>query len=339
MTLWWLLPLAAATSALLTGGLRRYALARNLLDVPNSRSAHTRPTPRGGGVAIVVTFLAGVGVLASLKAVEPRAAAALGGAGVIVALVGFLDDHHSIAARWRLLAHFAAAAWALTWLGGLPPLDLLGVTVSLGWAGHVLAAVYLAWLLNLYNFMDGIDGIAGLEAVTVGLGGALLYAPAAPGDPEWLLPALLAMAALGFLGWNWPPARIFMGDAGSGFLGMTLGVMSIIAAWRQPELLWSWIVLLGIFVVDATMTLLRRLQRGEKLYEAHSYHAYQRVARRLGAHRPVALTVGAINLFWLLPIAMAVRPGGLTGLAGVLIAYTPLVWLGIRYDAGANLDS
>lgn len=138
----------------------------------------------------------------------------------------------------------------------------------------------------------------------------------------------------GFLAWNFPPARIFMGDAGSGFLGLMLGALSFQAAWVAPSLLWSWVILLGVFVVDATLTLLRRLARGERVYQAHRSHAYQHAARRLGRHRPVTLAVGAINLLWLLPIALWVGIGGGCGGLGVMVAYTPLVILGWRWGAG-----
>lgn len=335
MNVWWLLPLAAVGSALLTGLLRRYALARSVLDVPNDRSSHTLPTPRGGGVAIVVAFLAGLVVLATSGAIDFATAVALGGGGFVVAMVGFLDDHRHIATRWRLLVHVVAAIWVLTWLRGFPPLGVLGVPVPLGWAGHVLAVVYLVWGLNLYNFMDGIDGVAGLEAVTVGVGAAAILFWHAPSSHDWALPALLASAALGFLVWNWPPAQIFMGDAGSGFLGLMLGAMSIWAAWLGSELWWSWVILLAVFVVDATVTLLRRVQRRERLHEAHCSHAYQVAARRFGAHRPVTLAVGAINVFWLLPVAFAVATGWLDGVVGVLVGYAPVVWLTTRFGDGA----
>jgi len=327
---------ATLISAALTGALRRYALSHGVIDIPNVRSSHTIPIPRGGGLAIVVTFLAGVGLFSVSGVTRPFTAAALGGAGFIVALVGFLDDHRSIGVRWRLLAHFGAAAWALAWLGGLPPLGFWTgqIPVDLGWPGHILAAFYLVWMLNLYNFMDGIDGIAGVEAVTVGLGAAALYLSQPPNSYEWALPALLAFATIGFLIWNWPPAKVFMGDAGSGFLGVTLGVMSIQAAWLGPEWLACWLILLAVFVVDSTVTLLRRLCRGERVYEAHSSHAYQSAARKLGAHRPVTLAVGAINLLWLLPLAFLVRFGWLNGASGVLVAYFPLFFLAIHFDAG-----
>lgn len=330
---WWFLPAVAGVSFFLTWVLRRYALARSLMDIPNARSSHSVPTPRGGGVAIVLGFLLMLPVVAGMDLLPWPLTWALLGAGAGIAVLGFLDDHGHIAARWRLLGHFVGAAWALFWLGGLPPLALFGFTLDLGWVGHGLAAVYLVWLLNLYNFMDGIDGIASVEAICVCLGGALLYALL--GQPGLALaPLLLAVAVAGFLCWNFPPARIFMGDAGSGFLGIALGVLSLQAAWVAPQLLWSWLILLGVFIVDATFTLLRRLLRGDKVYEAHRSHAYQYASRQFGKHLPVTLTVGALNLFWLLPIALWTGLGGLDGLLAVVIAYVPLVCLAVKYRAG-----
>ncbi|MBV2133630.1 glycosyltransferase family 4 protein [Pseudomonas sp. MAP12] len=337
MTAWVLLPVVAGLSLLLTGGLRHYALARSLMDIPNARSSHSVPTPRGGGVAIVLSFLLALPLLAAAGLADWSLVWALLGAGAGIAVIGFLDDHRHIAARWRLLGHFGGAVWALFWLGGLPSLQLFGHLLDLGWLGHVLAAVYLVWVLNLYNFMDGIDGIASIEAVCVCLGGALLLVLPGlegTGHATWVL-LLLAGAVCGFLFWNFPPAQIFMGDAGSGFLGITLGILSLQAAWTAPQLLWSWVILLGVFIVDATYTLLHRMLRGEKVYEAHRSHAYQHAARQLGGHLPVTLVVAAINLCWLLPMALWVSWGGVDGMLGVLIAYVPLVGVAIKFQAGA----
>lgn len=319
----------------LTALLRRYALARSLMDVPNARSSHSLPTPRGGGVAIVVAFLLGlcVAFLAGLG-VSAELFYALLGAGLGIALLGFLDDHGHIAARWRLLGHFLAAGWALYWLGGLPPLAVFGGLLQLSWIGHVLAAFYLVWLLNLYNFMDGIDGIASVEAICVCLGGAILYALLETSLLTDLPLLMLAASVLGFLIWNFPPARIFMGDAGSGFLGIVLGILSLHAGWVEPVLLWAWLILLGVFIVDATVTLLRRLVRGERVYEAHRSHAYQYASRRVGRHLPVTASVAILNLAWLLPLAISVALGWLDGLAGVVIAYVPLLVLAWVLGAG-----
>ena len=318
---------------ILTWVLRRYALASSLMDIPNERSSHSVPTPRGGGVAIVLSFLAVLPLLGVLQWLPWSFVIGIVGAGAGVAVLGFLDDHGHIAARWRLLGHFSSAAWALYWLGGLPPLLVFGYIFNLGLIGHVLAAVYIVWLLNLYNFMDGIDGIASVEAICVCLGGAVLYLLLGA-DNLAQVPILLAAAVAGFLCWNFPPARIFMGDAGSGFLGLILAVLSLQAAWFTAELLWSWVILLGVFVVDATFTLLRRLLRGDKVYEAHRSHAYQYASRQYAAHRPVTLAVMLINLVWLLPMAVLVGLGYVDGLLGVVIAYLPLLLLAVKYKAG-----
>jgi len=331
--MYWLLPLVFVASYSMTWGVRRYALHRNLVDVPNLRSSHTVPTPRAGGVAIVLSLLLALPVTAWLGLVPLDVAWSIGGAGLGVAVIGFLDDHGHIPARWRLCGHFLAAAWALFWTGGLPSLDWFGVTVQLGWIGHVLAAVWLVWHLNLYNFMDGIDGLASIEALSVCLGAALIYVLLGF-SAHSLVPVLLAAAVGGFLVWNFPPASIFMGDAGSGFLGVVIGALAIQAAWLSPKFLWCWCILLGVFIVDATWTLIRRLLRGVKVYEAHRSHAYQIASRRLGAHLPVTLLVLVVNLLWLLPIALAVAFDWIDGLGGLVLAYAPLIWVVVWLNAG-----
>lgn len=326
-------PAVAALALLLTGYLRRYALARSIIDIPNARSSHSVPTPRGGGVAIVLGFLIVLPILYINGGISSDILLALLGSGGGVAVLGFLDDHGHIAARWRLLGHFSAAAWALFWLGGLPVISFFGVDLDLGWAGYFIAAFYLVWMLNLYNFMDGIDGIASIQAISVCLGACLVYWLSGRQDLIWL-PLVLSMAVLGFLYWNFPPARIFMGDAGSGFLGIVLGVLSLQAAWASTDFLWVWLILLGVFIIDATFTLLRRLLRGDKVYEAHRSHAYQFASRHLGSHLQVTLVVLAINLMWLLPIALCVALLGLNGVLGLLIAYLPLIYLALKFRAG-----
>ncbi|MGZ8194748.1 MAG: MraY family glycosyltransferase [Methylosarcina sp.] len=331
--LFWMLLPVLIFAAILTGVFRRYALAANLLDTPNQRSSHTLPTPRGGGLSIVIVFLLSLPLLNRMGLLSTHELWALCGAGSGVALIGFLDDHRHIPARWRLLAHFISAGWGLAWLGGVPTLDFLGYSLDLGWLGHFLGLFYLVWLLNLYNFMDGIDGLAGIEAVTVCLGSILLYL-VTQANSLVMGPSILLMAVTGFLIWNFPPAKIFMGDVGSGFLGIVLGLFSLRDAAVSPQFFWSWIILLGLFIVDATWTLFRRFFRGEEVHEAHRCHAYQNASRHFGAHKPVTLVAGMINVFWLTPVALAVGMGKLDGVLGVVLAYFPLVLLAIRFKAG-----
>jgi glycosyltransferase WbpL len=319
-----------------TAGVRRYALRRGVLDHPNERSSHEIPTPRGGGVAIAAAFLAGLPVLWREGALPDDLFGALFGAGVWIAVVGLVDDLFDVPALWRLVAHAAGAVWVLLWLGPLPPLGVEHVVIVPGWLAIAIMAVYIVWMLNLYNFMDGIDGIASIEAITVCVAGASLYWLSFPDSTLWSLPLLLLSAVAGFLVWNFPMARVFMGDAGSGFLGMTLAVFAVHSVSLGQRFFWAWTIMLGVFVVDATTTLVRRLLRREPIARAHRSHAYQYAARRFGQHRGVSLIVGAANLFWLFPLAMAVVFGWLGGLTGLLVAYAPLVLGAFLLKAGAR---
>jgi len=201
--------------------------------------------------------------------------------------------------------------------------------------GTALAAVYLVWMLNLYNFMDGIDGLASAEAICVCMGSCLVYGLTGHIELMWVA-FILSAAVGGFLCWNFPPARIFMGDAGSGFLGLVLGVMRLAANWIAAELLWSWLILLGVFVVDATWTLIRRMLNGDKVYEAHRSHAYQYASRHYGSHKKVVVAVVCINILWLLPVAIAVGKGSIPGVLGTVIAYLPLILIAYVFRAGAH---
>ncbi len=286
---------------------RRYALARALIDVPNERSSHSVPTPKGGGIAIAIVVLTGLVLLAVLGPVGAGPAIALGGGGALVAGVGWVDDHYGLSAGVRLAVHVTAAAWAVTWLRGMPDLALGAATLHLGLAGALLAVLGVVWATNLYNFMDGIDGLAAAEAVVVGGMGWLLLASRATSLA--LVALLVAAAAAGFLVWNWPPARLFMGDVGSGFLGFMFGGLAVATenARALPALLW--LVLLGPFFIDATVTLLRRMVRGDRWHAAHRTHAYQRGVQSGWSHRRVTSVVAALSGALGLAVAIAIgRP-------------------------------
>lgn len=322
----------------LTTWYRKRAIAWMHLDVPNARSSHTVATPRGGGVAIAVSVLVGFLTLRTSGYLSPRVALGLCAGGSIVAIVGYLDDRRNVLPRWRLLGHFAAAALLVISFNGAPPLVGFHRVLAIGKFGDVLAALYLVWMLNLTNFMDGIDGIAGLEAITICVPMALLGQIAVPAGALWGPPIVLASGTLGFLLWNWPPAKIFMGDVGSGFLGFVLGALALDAGRRDGRLLWAWVIMSGVFVVDATVTLFRRVVGGKKFYEAHRSHAYQHEARRLGRHKPVTIAVGLINLVWLLPIAASVALGWVDGPLGLAVAYVPMILAALRLGAGTQWE-
>jgi Fuc2NAc and GlcNAc transferase len=273
-------------------------------------------------------------LLASRTILDLRLGFAMLLGGTAVALVGFLDDRGSLTARTRLVVHLAAAICALICLGGLPPIRIGGQVVALGWTGHVLAVLGIAWTTNLFNFMDGIDGIAACEAVFVAFAGSLLGLVGGGSPGVATLGIVLAAACGGFLFWNWPPARVFLGDVGSGYLGYVIAVLALAAAGTNQIALWVWLTLGGVFFVDATVTLVRRLVRGERVHQAHRTHAYQWLARRWGSHRSVTIAVLMVNALWLLPCAVfaALHPGFAAQTSAIALA--PLVALAIAIGSG-----
>lgn len=309
---------------------------RRLLDLPNARSSHQVPTPRGGGLGIVAAFSLAVAGLYLQGRIPLSFALALAGA-LPVAAIGFLDDHGHVPARWRLLVQIAAAGWSLYWLGGIDSLAFSAIDIHLGGFGTLLGGLFIVWLLNLFNFMDGIDGIAGVEVIFVAASAALLgvLVPGGAGAPgSAAVLGALAAAAAGFLVWNWPPARIFMGDVGSGFVGFLIGVLALWTLTGRGLSLVVWLILAGVFFVDATITLLRRMASGQRWYEAHRSHAYQHAAARWASHCRVTLGVLALDLLWLLPLAAAAAAWPRAEWAFLALAYGPLVALALRLDAG-----
>jgi len=319
-------------SFVLTEVIRRYTLNKNLIDIPNDRSSHTIPTPRGGGLSIVVLFLFSITFIDTLSS---DILFALLGSGLIIAIIGFWDDHNHIPAKWRLLAHFIASFWVLYWLGSFTEFHIFNYNINLGFIGLVLVAFLLVWLLNLFNFMDGIDGIAATEAIFVLCAGAFfswLY------DLEnlMLIALMLSASTLGFLFLNWPPAKIFMGDVGSSFLGLMIGIIAYVNI-SQGMPVWIWLILLATFLIDSGVTLLRRILNGEKWYEAHCSHAYQHAARKWG-HKRVTISVIIINLFWLLPLSVFSHLNPEVGLWVTLLAFTPLIVVAFKLKAGITFN-
>ena len=312
--------LAAASaflaSVVLTYAVRHLALARGAVDLPNARSSHATPTPRGGGVAIVLVTSAWIAILWRRGLLQGDLASAAGVGGVIVAVVGLIDDHRSLPSGVRLIAHFVAAVWAVAWLGGLPALRVGANLVDLGWMGDAIAVLGIVWVLNLFNFMDGIDGIAASEAMFVVLAGAALTGNAAGSGGFSAVAVLLGASCAGFLLWNWPPAKIFLGDVGSGYLGYMIAALCLAATRTNSAAVWVWLILGAAFFADATTTLARRLTRGESPAAAHRSHAYQWLSRRYQSHFKVTGALWVLNLLVFLPIALlAARRPEVAGVA------------------------
>jgi Fuc2NAc and GlcNAc transferase len=307
---------AFVLSAGLTEVTRRRALAAGRHDVPNERSSHQVPTPRGGGVGLAVAILTAAPLL--LGATPLAMALALGGG--ITAGVGFVDDRFSLSARARLVwqaiaGGCLAAAWGVAPLALAPGLALPAVLAPL------FVVLFAVWMTNLYNFMDGIDGIAGAQAVTAG---ATLGALAWSHEHSELATfgAVIAAAAAGFLTRNWPPARIFMGDVGSAFLGFVFAAMALVGTSTGAFGFPAVAIVMAPFVVDATYTLVRRALRRQRVWEAHRSHAYQRLARSLRAHRPVSLGFLALGAIALAPLAWLAESLGAAG----ALSLVAVVW-------------
>lgn len=314
--------------------MRVYALKKNIIDNPNERSSHSIPTPRGGGVAVVVSYILGVMLLIYLDYLSQQIGLTLIVSGFIIALLGFFDDHGHINSMFRLAIHFMVAIGVVVSLGGFSEVKIFN-NFLLGFSANIIAVLFLVWLLNLYNFMDGINGIASVEAITTLMSMAVIYFIfniQLNIEILWLLSA----CAFGFLLWNFPKAKIFMGDVCSGFLGLTLGILALIALKENLALFCAWIICLGVFIVDATFTLVRRVSSGYKMYDAHRSHSYQILSRKWNSHTPVTLLVAGINILWLLPVAYWTVTLSNYPEVGVLIAYLPLIMIVIYSKAGVS---
>jgi Fuc2NAc and GlcNAc transferase len=332
-----LLILFVSTFALAVPGtwcVRGVAVRRGLMDHPSKRSSHTIPTPRGGGLAIVVAHFIALIALRILGYITIRELAALIASGGAVAWVGFLDDRRSVPATVRFMVHLGAAIIVVAMIGGVPISGITGGDAGASWIGQLVAIVGITWVINLFNFMDGIDGIAGAEAVFFSLAAAAMIFVSSKNVGLVGSFGALGMASLGFLVWNWPPARIFLGDVGSGFLGFMLAALALLVSQRNIVTVQTWPILGGVFLVDASVTLIRRIVRGDKWYEAHRTHAYQRLARAWGGHSAVTLFVCAVNICWLLPWAWFASAHPPVATLCMAIALLPLVVGAIWAGAG-----
>ncbi len=314
--------LGGIAGGIITGLVYRYALTHAVLDIPNDRSSHQTPTPRGGGMSIALVGIAAFVASWALGLLSLATMIGLTGGGAAVAVTGWLDDHSPLRAATRALVQVLASAWLLLWAVDLP-------VTPMGVGTGLFLVVVLVWCVNLFNFMDGIDGIAGGQgAVAAAAGALLLYQAGAAGLA--LGAAALAGACLGFLAWNWAPARIFMGDVGSNVLGFWFGALAVLSQQTGGPPLWLWMVLGGCFVADATITLVRRVVRGERWYDAHRTHAYQRAVQSGFSHRQVS---GATILLTLIfaSLTIAVQCGVVTPLIGggvpVLLLAATYLWI------------
>ena len=274
-------------SFIFTYFIKNYAIKKSLLAEVTERSSHKSPIPHGGGIAIVITWLLGITYLFVNNEIESNLYIALM-IGIIISIVSYVDDLFDLTPKLRLLFQSCVAIGGLVSLGGFNSLNVGLFSIDNQFITNSFAFFMIIWFINIYNFLDGIDGYAGTEVIFLSIAGLILF-----GGNHFLV---LAVAAFGFLIWNWHQAKIFMGDVGSTLLGYTVAVFTIYYGNIKSENFWIWIILFGIFWFDATLTLYRRKKNGEKISQAHRKHAYQRLTQIGWSHSKVVIYSIYINL-------------------------------------------
>lgn len=278
---------------------RRIAQHLQILDHPNHRSSHVKPTPHGGGVPLLLAFATGMAVAALQYGLWPGSYLWLLGVALMLMLLGVLDDMVNLSVTTRMTAYAVASGATVVFL-------MAGLFAGPGlWLALAALSLVLLWVMNLYNFMDGIDGIAAVQCLlAAGCIGLLVLVHG--GDQRYVLFCLLlVLAQTGFLFFNWPPARLFMGDAGSVPTGFLLGGLATLGWVENIVPPGCWLILGAPFIVDASWTLIQRWRAGEPLTQGHRQHAYQRLARHWDSHLLVDLLLLAVNALWLFPLAWA----------------------------------
>jgi Fuc2NAc and GlcNAc transferase len=259
-----------------------------MFDIPNERSLHDIPTPKGGGIAITLTWYAGITILFFTGIIERSLYLALL-SGIMLAFVSLIDDIKGLKPVFRLIVHFLTAILAFYFLKGLRPLVIPGFNINYNFIIYPFAIIGMVWFINLFNFMDGVDGFASVEVITIS---CVLFVM------SWnIITILLIICVTGFLCWNWPKAKIFMGDVGSTQLGFILVVLGIYFHNTLEFSILNWMMLTSPFWFDATLTLIRRMRNKEKLSEAHRKHVYQRIVQAGFSHEKVNFFLILINLF------------------------------------------
>lgn len=274
-------------SFLLTYFIKNYMIKKSLVAVVNERSSHTVPTPHGGGIALAITWFIGLFYLYFIGEISSNLFYALL-FGAVISIVSFFDDIYELSPKIRLIAQAIVAIGGLYFLGGFETLTFGIFNLQNPIFTNIFAFFMIIWFINLYNFLDGINGYAGSQAVFLSLSGFVLFS-----GNHFLV---LAVAVLGFLYWNWNKAKIFMGDVGSTLLGYNIAIFTIYYANQEATNFWIWIILFGVYWFDATLTLVRRKLNKEKLSQAHKKHAYQRLTQSGWSHYKVTNYSIGLNL-------------------------------------------
>lgn len=317
--------------------IRRYAEKRQLLDHPNERSSHSLPTPRGGGLAIV-PIVTGTGLWFVRAGLSQYLVYII--CGIVIAFLGWRDDTHSLSPRVRFAVQGLVAAASIWGLGYFESVTIpLFGKLQLGAVGVVITFLWIIGLTNAYNFMDGIDGMAGGVAFAAGLGWALLASniPYLANSFVFWIALAIAASSLGFLGHNWRPAKIFMGDVASTFLGYSFAVMPLMAANEEGDALMLGTLLLWTFIMDAGVTFIRRALQRENVFAAHRTHLYQRLV--IGGYSHAKISALYIVLTFI-ALFLASAWGDGSRLASALILFgLPLTYYVLNRHANTLLTT
>ena len=277
----------------LTQWVRDYSIRVSWLDVPDARSSHSTATPTGGGIAVVAIIL--VGIMYLIKIDTTGTWSVIGFSIVCLATLGWVDDRQNLGVGVRLAVQLLVALIAIYAVSPIQAIDIGGRLIFPGVLGYVVVGIWIVWMTNLYNFMDGIDGLAAIQGI-VGAGTLCVWFTALGAYDFALCTAVVLGALLGFLKHNWSPASIFLGDVGSLALGGLFGIIGVVGVVKYQIPVTAYITLFGVFIGDATLTLARRLARGENVLRAHRTHFYQRAVQSSWSHGQVTVAVLAANL-------------------------------------------
>jgi len=307
---------------------RRFAIKHNILANLNFRTLHQKPTPRGGGVIFSMIFALSVILFGSLNIIEKNLINVFGYGAILALLLGYIDDLISISSLKKLLLQFFLVLWILYFFS----IDITYQNQgALSWTSWFIVAIFLVWLINAYNFIDGVDGMAILGAILIS-STIILTLVLTSGFSDLMLILLVLLAScLGFLFFNWPKASIFMGDSGSIFLGFCFSSLIVFSVTTDEVSIYTWLVVFGYYLADTSTTTIIRIFLVKKWYGSHRSHAYQNIARIKDNHFLVTSGVLIYHLFWLLPLAILTVFKQDLVLIIVICAYLPSIMWTIRF--------
>ena len=307
---------------------KKIAVHYNILANPGYRTLHESPTPRGGGLIFSLVFVFCILIFGGVYELSNQIFYIFGVGGFIATLFGFIDDIKNIRVKTKLIIQLFLSAWTIYWLD-------LGELFLLGWMPIFMIIpfilIFMVWIMNAYNFMDGVDVMAASGAIFISLTLAIVLFLTNGSVEVIYIFILLAIVVSGFILFNWPPATIFMGDAGSVFLGYIFGSLLLFTVLNNDISVWIWLTVFGYFFADTTVTQIMRVILGRKWYLAHRSHAYQNLARMTNSHLKVTGGVTLYNLVWIFPLTLwsALQPG--MGFIAAILAIAPALVVAYKY--------